>query len=67
MQYDDNWEESFFAELGTTSHSLDQDDQEDADDGEQFDLKPHLPKITRFYPHLKTFRRSKDSHTKQQR
>ena len=48
MQYDDNWEESFFAELGSTSHSLDQDDQEDADDGEQFDLEPPPPKITRF-------------------
>ena len=45
MQYDDNWEESFFAELGSTSHSLDQDDQEN---GEQFDLEPPPPKITRF-------------------
>ena len=47
-QYDDNWEESFFAELGSTSHSLDQDDQEDADDGEQFDPELPLSKITRF-------------------
>ena len=48
MQYDDNWEESFFAELGSTSHSLDQDDLEDAEDGEQFDLEPPPPKLTRF-------------------
>ena len=48
MQYDDNWKESFFAEFGSTSHSLDHDDQEDADDGEQFDLEPPPPKITMF-------------------
>ena len=47
-QYDNNWEDSFFAELGSTSHSLDQDDQEDPDDGEQFDLEPPPPKITKF-------------------
>ena len=43
MQYDDNWEESFFAEIWATSHLhvLDQDNQEEADDGEQFDLEPH--------------------------
>ena len=48
MQHDDNWEESFFAELGSASHSLDQDDQENPDDGEQFDVEPPPPKIIRF-------------------
>ena len=48
MQYGDDWEDSFFADLGSASHLLDQDDQEDPDDGEQFDLEPPPPKITRF-------------------
>ena len=49
MEYNSNWEDSFFAEFGSTSHSLNQDDQEDPDDGEQFDLEPPpLKKKTRF-------------------
>ena len=49
MQYDDDWEDHFFAELGssqTDSGSLVQEDPEDEEG--QFDLEPSHPKITRF-------------------
>lgn len=40
-------EDSFW--LGSTSNSLDQDDQEDPDDaGKQFNLEPPPPKVTQF-------------------
>ena len=58
MQYGDDWEDSFFADLGSASHLLDQDDQEDPDDGEQFDLEPPPPGFRMQYPHSSTFSRS---------
>jgi hypothetical protein len=62
MQYDDDWEDHFFAELGSSQAVSDSLVQEDPDDEGQFDLEPPPPKITRFqdaiYPHLKRFSHS---------
>ena len=48
MQYDDDWEDHFFAELGSSQAVSDSLVQEDPDDEGQFDLEPPPPKITRF-------------------
>ena len=49
MQYNNNWEDHFFANLGSSPSFSDSLVQEDPDDEEgQFDLEPPPPKITRF-------------------
>ena len=49
MQYNNNWEDHFFANLGFSQAVSDSLVQEDPDDEEgQFDLEPPPPKITRF-------------------
>ena len=48
MQYDDDWEDRFFAELGSSQADSDSFVQEDPDEEGQFDLEPLPPKITRF-------------------
>ena len=49
MQYDDDWENHFFAELGSSQEDSDSLVQEDPDEEEgHFDLEPLPPKITRF-------------------
>ena len=47
MQYNNNWEDHFFANLGSSKAVSDSLVQEDPDDEGQFDLEPP-PKITRF-------------------
>ena len=44
MQYYDDWEDRFFAELGSSQP----DSDNDSDEEEYFDLEPPPPKITRF-------------------
>ena len=49
MHYNNNWEDHFFANLGSSQSFSDSLVQEDPDDEEgQFDLEPPPPKITRF-------------------
>ena len=48
MQYDDDWEDHFFAELSSSQADSDALVQEDPEDEGQFDLEPPPPKITRF-------------------
>ena len=49
MQYNNNWEDHFFANLGSSQSFSDSLVQEDPDDKEgQFDLEPPPPKITQF-------------------
>ena len=48
MQYNNNWEDHFFANLGSSQSFSDSLVQEDPDDEGQFDLEPPPPKITRF-------------------
>ena len=49
MQYNNNWEDHFFANLGSSQAASDSLVQEDPDDEEgKFDLEPPPPKITRF-------------------
>ena len=49
MQYDDDWDNNFFAELGSSQEDSDSLVQEDPDEEEgHFDLEPPPPKITRF-------------------
>ena len=48
MQYNNNWEDHFFANLGSSQAVSDSLVQEDPDDEGQFDLEPPPPKITRF-------------------
>ena len=49
MQYDDDWEDHFFAELGSSQADSDSLVQEDPENEEgQFDLEPPPPNITRF-------------------
>ena len=47
MQYNNNWEDHFFTNLGSLQAVSDSLVQEDPDDG-QFDLEPTPPKITLF-------------------
>ena len=46
MQYDDDWEDRFFAELG--SSQADSDSPVPDEEEGKFDLEPPPPKITRF-------------------
>ena len=48
MQYDDDWEDHFFDEIGFSQADLYSLVQEDPENEGQFDLKPPPPKITRF-------------------
>ena len=48
MQYNNNWKDHFFANLGSSQAISDSLVQEDPDDGGQFDLEPPPPKITWF-------------------
>ena len=48
MQYNNNMEDHFFANLGSSQAVSDSLVQEDPDDEGQFDLEPPPPKITRF-------------------
>ena len=48
MQYNNNMEDHFFANLGSFQAVSDSLVQEDPDDEGQFDLEPPPPKITRF-------------------
>ena len=48
MQYNNNWEDHFFANLGSSQAVSDSLVQEDPDDEGQFDLEPPPPKITWF-------------------
>ena len=74
MQYDDDWESHFFAELGSSQEDSDSLVQEDPDEEEgHFDLEPPPPKISQGfkmpYLHLKLFKHSwtaKDTRKKQQ-
>ena len=46
--YNNNWEDHFFANLGSSQSFSDSLVQEDPDDEGQFDLEPPPPKITLF-------------------
>ena len=49
MHYDEDWEDHFFVELGSSQADSDSLVQEDPDEEEgEFDLQPPPPKITRF-------------------
>ena len=48
MQYNNNWENHFFTNLGSSQSFSDSLVQEDPDDEGQFDLEPPPPKITLF-------------------
>ena len=48
MQYDDDWEDHFFAELGSSQADSDSLVQEDPENEGQFDLEPPPPNITGF-------------------
>ena len=49
MQYEDDWEDHFFTELGPSQVDSDSPIQEDLEDEDgHFDLEPPPPKITKF-------------------
>ena len=49
IQYDDDWENQFFTQLGSSQEDSESLPQEDLDEEEgQFDLEPPPPKITRY-------------------
>ena len=48
VHYGDNWENSFFAELGSFQEDTDTVTQDPDEEEEHFDLEPPPPKITRY-------------------